>query len=122
MGFTSSRSTPASRAGFCSRSPPLAPASRWPSRSSRWAKSSRCRPTTSTCATKSSRTSGRSTTRVSTPEEGSGGGPVPHLVELPKLIREPAGEPEGGLVLLHGRATDERDLYPLLEELDPDQK
>lgn len=29
------------------------------------------------------------------------------------------GEPEGALVLLHGRATDENDLYPILDILDP---
>jgi phospholipase/carboxylesterase len=37
-------------------------------------------------------------------------------------VREPAGEAEGALVLLHGRATDENDLYPLLEELDPERR
>jgi phospholipase/carboxylesterase len=42
--------------------------------------------------------------------------------ELPHLIREPAGEPEGALVLLHGRATDETDLFPVLDELDPERK
>ncbi len=42
--------------------------------------------------------------------------------ELPHLIREPAGEPEGALVLLHGRATDETDLFPLLDELDPERR
>ena len=31
------------------------------------------------------------------------------------LIREPAGEPKGALILLHGRAVDERDLYPMLD-------
>jgi phospholipase/carboxylesterase len=34
--------------------------------------------------------------------------------------REPAGEPEGALVLLHGRGADENDLYPLLDLLDPE--
>jgi len=33
--------------------------------------------------------------------------------------REAAGEPEGALVLLHGRGADENDLYPLLDLLDP---
>jgi phospholipase/carboxylesterase len=42
--------------------------------------------------------------------------------ELIHLIREPAGEPEGALILLHGRGVDERDLHPMLEELDPDRK
>jgi phospholipase/carboxylesterase len=34
-------------------------------------------------------------------------------------MRPPAGDPEGMLVLFHGRATDEHDLVPLLEALDP---
>lgn len=38
------------------------------------------------------------------------------------LVREPAGEPEGALILNHGRATDEHDLQGLLEELDPDRR
>ena len=38
------------------------------------------------------------------------------------LVREPAGEPEGALVLLHGRGADERDLYPLLDALDPERR
>ena len=36
--------------------------------------------------------------------------------------REPAGEPQGALVLLHGRAADENDLYPLLDLLDPERR
>ena len=36
--------------------------------------------------------------------------------------RPPAGEPEGALVLLHGRATDENDLFPLLDILDPERR
>jgi phospholipase/carboxylesterase len=59
---------------------------------------------------------------VSLPEQGPGGGRVAQVVELPHLIREPAGDPEGALILLHGRAVDERDLYPMLDELDPDRK
>jgi phospholipase/carboxylesterase len=59
---------------------------------------------------------------VSQPEPPTGGERVAQVVELPHLIREPAGDPEGALILLHGRATDERDLYPLLDELDPDRK
>jgi phospholipase/carboxylesterase len=39
--------------------------------------------------------------------------------ELTHRIRPPAGEPQGALVLFHGRATDERDLVPLLDALDP---
>ena len=41
---------------------------------------------------------------------------------LDHLVREPAGEPEGALILNHGRGTDERDLYDLLEVLDPGQR
>jgi phospholipase/carboxylesterase len=32
------------------------------------------------------------------------------------------GEPEGALVLLHGRGADEHDLFPLLDALDPDRR
>jgi phospholipase/carboxylesterase len=42
--------------------------------------------------------------------------------ELLHLIREPAGEPEGALVLLHGRGTGEADLHPLLGALDPERR
>jgi len=38
---------------------------------------------------------------------------------LVALERPAAGEPEGALVLLHGRGADERDLFPLLDALDP---
>ena len=38
------------------------------------------------------------------------------------LIREADREPEGALILNHGRGTDERDLYGLLDELDPDRR
>lgn len=38
------------------------------------------------------------------------------------LTREPAAEPEGALVLFHGRGADERDLYPLLDALDPQRR
>lgn len=38
------------------------------------------------------------------------------------LLREPAGGAEGALILNHGRATDERDLYGLLDELDPQRR
>ena len=40
-------------------------------------------------------------------------------MSLVHLIREPEREPEGALVLNHGRGTDEHDLYGLLDELDP---
>jgi phospholipase/carboxylesterase len=38
------------------------------------------------------------------------------------LERPAAGEPEGLLVLLHGRGADERDLFPLLDLLDPERR
>lgn len=37
-------------------------------------------------------------------------------------LRAPAGEPEGALVLLHGRGVDESDLFPILDELDPERR
>ena len=37
-------------------------------------------------------------------------------------LREPADEPQGALVLLHGRGADEHDLQPLIEYLDPDRR
>ena len=37
-------------------------------------------------------------------------------------LREPAGEPQGALVLNHGRGADENDLYGLLEALDPERR
>lgn len=39
--------------------------------------------------------------------------------EFIHLLREPANEPAGAVVLLHGRGTDEHDLYPLLDAFDP---
>lgn len=41
---------------------------------------------------------------------------------LAHLTRPAAGEPEGLLVLFHGRGADEHDLFPLLDLLDPDQR
>ncbi len=41
---------------------------------------------------------------------------------LRALERPAAGEPEGALVLLHGRGADERDLFPLVDALDPDRR
>jgi phospholipase/carboxylesterase len=38
---------------------------------------------------------------------------------LVHVVRPPAGDPAGALVLLHGRGTSEHDLAPLLEVLDP---
>ena len=36
--------------------------------------------------------------------------------------RAAAGEAEGALVLFHGRGADEKDLFPLLDLLDPDRR
>jgi phospholipase/carboxylesterase len=41
---------------------------------------------------------------------------------LNHLVRPAASEPEGLLVLFHGRGADERDLYPLLDALDPERR
>jgi phospholipase/carboxylesterase len=41
---------------------------------------------------------------------------------VPHLTRPAAGEPEGALVLFHGRGTNEHDLYPLLDALDPQRR
>ncbi|HMC07523.1 MAG TPA: phospholipase [Solirubrobacterales bacterium] len=44
-------------------------------------------------------------------------------MSLAHLIREPAGDPpHGALILNHGRGTDEHDLYGLLDELDPERR
>ena len=44
------------------------------------------------------------------------------MSDLVHLVREPQGPAQGALVLNHGRGSDERDLYPLLDELDPDRR
>jgi phospholipase/carboxylesterase len=44
------------------------------------------------------------------------------LSELAFRARPAAGDPEGALVLLHGRGTDEHDLFPLLDALDPQRR
>ena len=41
---------------------------------------------------------------------------------LVHLVRPADGEPAGMLVLFHGRGADERDLYPLLDLLDPERR
>jgi phospholipase/carboxylesterase len=41
---------------------------------------------------------------------------------LSHQTRLAAGEPEGLLVLFHGRGADERDLFPLLDLLDPERR
>jgi phospholipase/carboxylesterase len=38
------------------------------------------------------------------------------------LVRPAAGEPDGALVLLHGRGVDEHDLHPLLDVFDPQRR
>ena len=43
-------------------------------------------------------------------------------MSLVHRIRPPAGDPEGALVLFHGRGTSENDLFPLLDELDPERR
>jgi phospholipase/carboxylesterase len=47
---------------------------------------------------------------------------VAGIDDLVHDVRRPEGEPDGALVLLHGRGTSERDLEPLLDELDPDRR
>jgi phospholipase/carboxylesterase len=41
---------------------------------------------------------------------------------LVHLVREPAGDAHGALILNHGRGADERDLFGLLDELDPERR
>jgi phospholipase/carboxylesterase len=41
---------------------------------------------------------------------------------MQSLYRPAAGDPEGALILLHGRGADERDLFPLLDILDPERR
>ena len=43
-------------------------------------------------------------------------------MSLVHLLREPAGEEQGALILNHGRGTDEHDLVGLLDELDPERR
>jgi phospholipase/carboxylesterase len=43
-------------------------------------------------------------------------------VTISYLERPAEGEPAGLLVLFHGRGADERDLFPLLDELDPQRR
>ena len=44
------------------------------------------------------------------------------MSDLVHELRPAAGEPEGALVLLHGRGADERDLYDLLDLIDPKRR
>jgi phospholipase/carboxylesterase len=41
---------------------------------------------------------------------------------LDHRVRPARGEPEGALVLLHGRGTSEEDLFPLLDVFDPERR
>jgi phospholipase/carboxylesterase len=43
-------------------------------------------------------------------------------MSLEYRVRPAAGEPEGALVLFHGRGADENDLFPLLDYLDPERR
>src|SRR5215203_4048134 len=43
-------------------------------------------------------------------------------MSLSYRTRLAAGDPEGLLVLFHGRGADENDLYPVLDLLDPEQR
>jgi phospholipase/carboxylesterase len=43
-------------------------------------------------------------------------------MSLQALERPAAGDPEGLLVLFHGRGADEHDLYPLLDALEPERR
>jgi len=51
-------------------------------------------------------------------QQASAGQPDP----LTYLVRPAAGDPAGGLVLIHGRGASERDLAPLADELDPERR
>src|ERR671938_1491979 len=44
------------------------------------------------------------------------------MSQLEHRLRPAAAEPQGALVLFHGRGTSEHDLYPLLDELDPERR
>jgi phospholipase/carboxylesterase len=44
------------------------------------------------------------------------------MTQLQALERPAAGEPDGALVLLHGRGADEHDLFPLLDAVDPERR
>ena len=44
------------------------------------------------------------------------------LDDFAHRIRPADGDPQGALVLLHGRGTSEEDLYPLLDALDPGRR
>jgi phospholipase/carboxylesterase len=43
-------------------------------------------------------------------------------MSLVERIRPASGDPDGALILFHGRGTDENDLFPLLDILDPGRR
>jgi phospholipase/carboxylesterase len=43
-------------------------------------------------------------------------------MSLAQRLRPADGDPDGALVLFHGRGTSENDLFPLLDELDPERR
>ena len=45
-----------------------------------------------------------------------------HPTPADSHLRPAEGTPDGALILLHGRGTDEFDLLPLLEALDPERR
>jgi phospholipase/carboxylesterase len=47
---------------------------------------------------------------------------IPGLDRFPHRLRPARGEPAGALVLFHGRGTDEHDLFPLFDLLDPEAR
>jgi phospholipase/carboxylesterase len=47
---------------------------------------------------------------------------VSGLDSLAYRLRPAAGDPEGALVLFHGRGADDKDLFPLLDILDPERR
>lgn len=47
---------------------------------------------------------------------------MPVLEDLPHVLRAPAAEPAGALVLLHGRGASERDMSMLIDVLDPQRR
>lgn len=42
--------------------------------------------------------------------------------DLVHKVRPAAGDPQGALILLHGRGADENDLFPLLDMIDPESR
>ncbi|MEA2458637.1 MAG: phospholipase/carboxylesterase, partial [Thermoleophilaceae bacterium] len=44
------------------------------------------------------------------------------IEDLAHHLRPADGDPEGALVLLHGRGTSEDDIAPLFDEIDPDSR